>query len=60
MHKAKFIAAFKEVLTENERKELDSLELTKDTVYYAADIIGRTSVDSAITNKDDEDGYYVI
>ena len=29
-------------------------------MYYAADIPSRKSVTSAITNKDDEDGYYIL
>ena len=29
-------------------------------VYYANDITTRTSTSSAVTNKDDEDGYYVL
>lgn len=55
-----FIAAYKQILTEQELDELEKLNLVNDTVYYASDIQSRARVDDAVTNKDDEDGYYII
>lgn len=36
------------------------LEIAKDTIYYASDVPTRPDVSSAVTNSDDQDGYYVI
>ncbi len=60
MKRSALIAAYYKVLTDIERKELSDLNLTNDMVYYASDILTRASSGSAVTNKDDEDGYYVI
>ena len=60
MKREAFIALYNGVLTEQEKEELNTLPLLNDTVYYANDIPKRSSADTAITNKDDEDGYYVI
>mmetsp|Transcript_43681 Transcript_43681/g.57868 ORF Transcript_43681/g.57868 Transcript_43681/m.57868 type:complete len:168 (+) Transcript_43681:2458-2961(+) len=60
MKRKDFIAAYKGVLTEQESKELETLSLTNDTVYYGQDIPVRQSVAQASVNKDDEDGYYIL
>ena len=35
------MATYRTVLTKQETKELETLELTNDTVYYASDILRR-------------------
>ena len=60
MKRDDFIALYKTVMTEQESAELLELELTDGMVYYANDIPTRISSTSAITNSDDEDGYYVL
>ena len=60
MKRDKFVALYAAVLTEGEKKELKSLDLFNDTVYYANDVPSRLSPNEAPSSSDDEDGYYVI
>lgn len=60
MKRSTFTALYKNVLTEQEKEELETLELGNDSVYYAADVMTRKSAAAAVTNSDDEDGYYVL
>ena len=60
MESETFKALYKSVLTEQEMKELQDLDLTNGMVYYANDVPTRPSHSAAITNKDDEEGYYVL
>ena len=60
MNKETFVTLYKHVLTEQEKAELQELELEGSMVYYANDIPTRTNATTAITNKDDEDGYYIL
>ena len=60
MKRDEFADMYRTVLTEQEIEELFFLELTNGMVYYANDIPTRINQSAAITNKDDEDGYYVL
>ena len=60
MESETFKALYRSVLTEQELKELQELDLTNGMVYYANDVPTRASQSAAITNKDDEEGYYVL
>ena len=60
MKRTAFLSYFNTVLTQQEKNELKSLDLSDDTVYYAGDILTRSSPSEAVTNHDDEDGYYVL
>lgn len=48
------------MLTGQEKQELLELDIINNTVYYASDIPTRSDVESAVTNSDDKDGYYII
>ena len=48
------------MLTDQEKEELKNLDLLNDSVYYAGDILKRSSSAEAETNHDDEDGYYIL
>lgn len=48
------------MLTEQEKGELEVLELANDTVFYAGDILSRPDVAAARINEDDEENYYVL
>ena len=41
-------------------EELQVLDLTNGMIYYANDVPTRISQSTAVTNKDDEEGYYVL
>ena len=60
MKKEAFVMLYKHLLTEQEIAELKEVELENDMIYYANDIPTRTSAATAVTNTDDEDGYYVL
>ena len=60
MKRDEFAEMYRTVLTDQEIKELKDLDLTNGMVYYANDIPTRMNQSAAITNKDDEDGYYVL
>lgn len=60
MTRENFIRQYKDVLTKQEKNELNELSLINDMVYYAADVPTRASASSAVTNSDDGDGYYII
>jgi len=60
MKRSAFVAFYSQVLTEQEKSELATLKLGNDSVYYAADVPTRRSTAAAVTNSDDEDGYYVL
>ena len=60
MKREDFIRQYQNVLTEQEKKELSELTLLNDIVYYASDVPTRANAASAVTNSDDDDGYYVI
>ena len=60
MESETFKALYRSVLTEQELKELQELDLTNGMVYYANDVPTRVNQSAAITNKDDEEGYYVL
>ena len=60
MKRENFMRQYMDVLTQQERKELNELSLINDMVYYAADVPTRASASSAVTNSDDADGYYII
>ena len=60
MKRDEFAEMYRTVLTDQETKELKDLDLTNGMVYYANDIPTRMNQSAAITNKDDEDGYYVL
>ena len=48
------------MLTQHELVELQELDLTNGMVYYANDILTRSSQSNAVTNYDDAEGYYVL
>ena len=60
MKRQAFIDQYKTVLTQHELVELQELDLTNGMVYYANDILTRTSQSNAVTNYDDAEGYYVL
>ena len=60
MKREAFTALYMTVLTEQEKKELEELDLTNGLIYYANDIPTRVNASAAVTNKDDEDGYYIL
>ena len=60
MKRDDFVESYNRVLTDQEKDELQTLELTNGQIYYANDIQTRSGPTQAITNSDDEDGYYIL